>query len=176
MKRSAVTASPTRLGELDVDRAVLEERGREDDARGSERDERLRPFGRADAAADPAGKAGADRRDERLVRARVLGGIEVDELHLRVTGEALDPAVDVARLDGQALALHELDDPAALEIDRRYEHQSLRGHAAGVQKLLQIRDRVLGVVEDRRRQRRVRLAAGENVEEVVERARRRPTR
>ena len=90
-------------------------------------DKRLRPFRRADAAADPAGKTGADRRDERLVRARVLRGIEVDELHLRISGEALDPAVDVARFDGQTLALHELHDSSALEIDRRYEHQSRVG-------------------------------------------------
>ena len=44
------------FGKLDVDRAVLEKRGREDDTRGSEIDERLRSFRRADAAADAAGK------------------------------------------------------------------------------------------------------------------------
>ena len=107
---------------------------------------------------------------ERLVRARVLRRVEVDELHLRIAREALDPAVDVARLDGQPLALHELHDPAALEIDRRYQHQSRVGTPRACRNCFEIRDRVLGVVEDRRRQRRVGLAGGEDVEEVVERA------
>ncbi len=115
------------LRERHVDRAVLEKRRREDHARGAERDECLRPFGRADAAADAAGEPSADGRDERLVRAGVLGGVEVDELHLGVAGEALDPPLDVAGLDREALALHELHDSAALEIDGRNQHQSLVG-------------------------------------------------
>ena len=69
-------------GELEIDGAAFEEGRREDDAGGAERYERLRSFGCADAAADAAGQPRADGGDERLVRAGVLGRVEVDELHL----------------------------------------------------------------------------------------------
>ena len=72
---------------------------------------------RADAAADPAWQHAADVRDERVVVARPLRRVQVDQLHLRAAAEPGDPPVDVAGFDGEPLALHELDDPAPLEID-----------------------------------------------------------
>ena len=44
--------------------------------------------------------------------------VEIDQLHLGLAAQPLDPGVDVGGLDRQLLALHELDDAAALEIDR----------------------------------------------------------
>ena len=63
------------------------------------------------------GSAPQMSRDEPGVLARPLGGVQIDQLHFRAAAEPRDPRVDVAGLDGEPLALHELDDPAALEID-----------------------------------------------------------
>ena len=67
--------------QVQVDRPALEERRREDDARGAELDELPGALGGADAAADAAGQPGTDRGDEGFVRAGVLGRVEIDQLH-----------------------------------------------------------------------------------------------
>ena len=48
--------------------------------------------------------------------------VEIDQLNFGKLGEALDPAVEIVRLDGELLALNELNDLAALEIDRWNQH------------------------------------------------------
>ena len=108
--------------QVQVDRPALEERRREDHARGAELDELTGALGGPDAAADAAGQAGTDPRDDGFVRAGVLGRVEVDELHPGIAGEALNPALEIRGFNRQLLALHELDDAAALEIYRWNEH------------------------------------------------------
>jgi hypothetical protein len=46
-----------------------------------------------------------------------LGGIEVDELNGWAPGEARDPPVHVVAGERELLALNELHDSAALEVD-----------------------------------------------------------
>ncbi len=51
-----------------------------------------------------------------------LYAVQVDELDARVVREPAHPGVDVVRGEGEPLALHQLDDLSALEIDGRNEH------------------------------------------------------
>ena len=85
----------------------------------------LRALRRADAAADTAGQLGGrcGATSDSLSPAS-LRRVEVDQLDLRLAAQALDPGVDVAGLDRQLLALHELHDPAALQVDGRNQHFS----------------------------------------------------
>src|SRR4029453_863128 len=101
-------------------------RGKDDPGR-AKLDDLLRAFGRPNAAADPAREFSADRRNQRLVCAGVHCRVEVDELNFGIAGEPFDPAIEVAGLDGELLALHELDDTAALKVDGRNEEQSRVG-------------------------------------------------
>ena len=104
-------------GELDIDAAIPEQGRTENDFCRAERQGSLRTFDGPDAAADPAGKRSTDVRDERFVAAGTLSRIEIDQLNLRVVRKSPHPRLDIIRLDRQTLALHELHDPAALEID-----------------------------------------------------------
>ena len=56
-----------------------------------------------------------------------LGRVEIDQLHLRRGREPRDPRIDVVGLDREPLALHELDDLAALEIDGGNQHSAHAG-------------------------------------------------
>ena len=53
-------------------------------------------------------------------------GVEVDDLHLREALEPPHPAKDVLVPDREPLALHELHDRAAFEIDGGNQHGSLK--------------------------------------------------
>ena len=53
------------------------------------------------------------------------GGVEVDHLHQRICGEALDPIVEVVELQSFLLALHQLHNFAAHQVDRRNQHGHL---------------------------------------------------
>ena len=61
------------------------------------------------------------------VVARAHRRVEVDDLHLRETLEPPHPLEHVVVLDGEPLALNELDDRAALEIDRGNQHRAISG-------------------------------------------------
>ena len=76
----------------------------------------------ADAAADAAGQLRGDLPDERVVVAARHRGVEIDQLHFREFRELRDPAVEIVGRDGELVALDQLDDVAALEIDRRNQH------------------------------------------------------
>ena len=85
-----------------------------------------------------------------------LGRVEIDQLHLRPAAEPVDPRVDVGALEREAFALHELHDPPA-HADRLKESAWPRICCSGPacrwrQELLQLDDRVLGIVEDARGQ------------------------
>ena len=147
----APTGFGYRSANVDVDAAVCEKRGAEDHCvapMASMASARARPCG----CRRRRGRAArADAATSALVGADALGRVEVDELHLGIAREALDPAVDVGRLDGEPLALNELDDSAALEVDRWNQHVSMQQphwDAAAIEKCLQVADRVLGIVKD----------------------------
>jgi hypothetical protein len=70
-----------------------------------------------DAAADAAGEPAADVCDHHRVVTVSFGGVEVDQLHTWKPRESPDPDVGVGRLNRELVALHQLDDAAALEID-----------------------------------------------------------
>ena len=94
-------------------------------------------------------------------------------------GEPRDPRLGVGGLDGERLALHELDDAAALEIDGGNQHRSVTGGPeCSVRRryCFNVAHAGLGVVKDRRRQRGVRAAVREDVGEVLEGRRRRRRR
>ena len=55
------------------------------------------------------------------------GRVEIDELYAGKACEPLDPRFRVGGLDGERLALHELDDAPALQIDGGNQHQSRTG-------------------------------------------------
>ena len=148
-----------RAGERQVDAGVREERGADDHLRGAER--RGRPLrARRCGCRRPRGRAARRRsaRTSAFVVAGALRRVEIDQLHLGKPAKPRDPRVDVGRLDRQPLALHELDDAAALEVDGRNQHcatprSSLARRVAKVS--LQVADGVLGVMKDRRGQRGV---------------------
>ena len=71
----------------------------------------------AAAAGSAAGQTGADIRNHCFVVAGVLCRIQIDQLHLGEAGESVDPAIDIGGFNRKPLALHELDDPAALKIN-----------------------------------------------------------
>ena len=102
--------------------AVLEQRRADDHFLRADRAQLGRALGRTDAAADLAGQARADLANQMIVRARVHGGVEVDDVDPAKPGETLDPVVEIRRFDGELLALNELDDLAALEIDGWNQH------------------------------------------------------
>ena len=54
--------------------------------------------------------------------------VEVDQLHLWKLRELLDPAVEIVGGDGELVALHELNDAAALEVDRWNQHRIKDSH------------------------------------------------
>ena len=106
----------------DVGDTVLEERRSDDHFLGADRAELDRALGRADAAADLAGQPRADVANQVIVRARAHRGVEVDDVDAGKPGEPLDPVVEIGCFDGELLALDELDDLAALEIDGWNQH------------------------------------------------------
>jgi hypothetical protein len=71
----------------------------------------------AHAAADLAGQAFQNLRDQRTIIALAFGGIEVDQLHQRERGKAFAPAIEVGGLVGLGFALHELDNLSVHQID-----------------------------------------------------------
>src|SRR5262245_7257540 len=85
----------------------------------------LRAFDAANAAADAAGQTRADGGRHRTVVAASASGVEIDQLHTRKGGEALDPRFGVSAFDSQFFALHQLDDVAVLEVDGWDEHGRL---------------------------------------------------
>ena len=74
----------------------------------------LRAFDGADAAADAARERAAIRRTMAQVVALAHGRVEIDDLHLGEALEALHPLEHVVVADGEPLALHELHDRAVL--------------------------------------------------------------
>src|SRR5262245_8977408 len=102
--------------------AVLEKGGARDDLLCASRQDVARAFGGPHAAADPAGQGRSDAPYDRQVVSDVHGGVEVDHLHLRKTLESRHPGEDVVVAYRQLLALNELDDGAALQVDRGNQH------------------------------------------------------
>ena len=82
----------------------------------------LGAFDTSDTAADTAGQPFADCCSHSRVVAVSLRGVQIDQLDTREAGEPLDPHFRVSRLDRQLLSLDELDDAAALQINRRDQH------------------------------------------------------
>src|SRR5262249_51703720 len=97
--------------------ARLEERRSGNHLPGARGEDVVRAFDGADAAADAARDHACDLAQERLVVASSHGGVEIDHLHFRKLLEAPHPAEHIVVLYGEPLALDELDDGAALEID-----------------------------------------------------------
>src|SRR5688572_7238257 len=71
----------------------------------------------ADAAADAARQLLCDTFDELVVVPARHRGVEIDELYLRELLEFRNPAVEIVGRDGEFVALNELDDTSALEVD-----------------------------------------------------------
>ena len=126
------SSSTTRRFKLEVDappRRIVRpgaaiQRRADDDVGGAGVEQLARPRRRAHAAADPARQRRGDVAHQRVVVAQRHRRIEVDQLDHREAAEAVNPAVHVGGFQGQRLALDELDDPPALEIDRRNQHDA----------------------------------------------------
>ena len=71
-------------------------------------------------------KGRRDLADDGEVVALAHRGVEIDHLHLGKALEPPHPPEDVVVSDGEALALDELNDGAALKIDRRNQHHGRR--------------------------------------------------
>ena len=128
LSTAAITRSaPTRVGqrfrEGEIGLSVLEERRPGDDLLRAGGEHVRGALDGADAAADAAGERRRDLPDEREVVAGAHRGIEIDHLHLRELREPAHPPEDVVVPDREPLALDELDDGAALEIDGGNQHQ-----------------------------------------------------
>ena len=180
MTRSGPIASGESAGEVEVHGAVAKQRRADDHGVGAVPEHCLRALDAPDAAADPTGKPGADRGDDRRVVALALRGIEVDQLDAWEALELPDPRLRIGRLDRQLLPLDELDDMTALNrrarirtgIEAWVEQQLIKTdrNARVVQIALHVGDAGIRVVKDRRRQRSVRMAGREDVGEVLEAA------
>ncbi len=102
--------------------AHVEERRPDDDRLRAGFEQVLGAADGSNAAADAARQLRCDLAHQRVVGPDAHRGVEVDQLNLGKLREALDPAVEIVGLDGELLALNELDDFPALEIDRRNQH------------------------------------------------------
>src|SRR5688500_14903105 len=71
----------------------------------------------AEAAADAARSCLCDRLDGLVVVPARHRGVEIDELYRRELVEFRNPAVEIVGRDGEFVALNELDDTSALEVD-----------------------------------------------------------
>ena len=60
---------------------------------------------------------------QRVIRPGLEGAVEIDELHARIAFELPYPREHIVARQREPFALNELDDLAALEIDRRNEHE-----------------------------------------------------
>jgi len=109
-------------GERQVDVTFLEERGTEDDLARAGVDHLARAVHRPDPSADTAGALRRHTANQVVVVAGRHRSIEVDELDHREVLEAADPAEDVGAFDGDPVALDELDDFAAFQVDAGNEH------------------------------------------------------
>ena len=103
---------------LDARVALMRDRG----GLMAEFEKRLRSLDGPHAAADTAAKLRADRRDERGVVAGVLRRVEIDELHVCKRRELRDPPGEVVARKSQPLALYELHDASALQVDGGNQH------------------------------------------------------
>ena len=71
----------------------------------------------AQPAAYLAGELAADHFYESGVFALAHGGVEIDKLHEWVSGETVDPVLEVVESELEGFALNELNDATAHEID-----------------------------------------------------------
>ena len=90
----------------------------------------LRTLDGANAAAHLDGQPFGNLLDECGVIALAHRCIQVDQLYEWKTREALDPVFKVIEGEAEFLALHELDDAPAQQINRRNQHGSLTGTPA----------------------------------------------
>lgn len=104
-------------GEFSIDAGFVKESGTEDDAARAGIEECLGLLRGADASADLDGETGGDLANESPVVAGAFGGVEVDELDEGVSGEALDPVIEVVEGEAEVFSAFELDDAAAHQID-----------------------------------------------------------
>src|SRR4029453_8067886 len=111
-----------RACELHVDGSIAKERRTGDHGVCAVAKDRGGSLDRTDAAADAAGEPAADIRDYRGVVALSFRRVEIDQLHPGKSGEPADPHFRIRRFNGELLALDELNDPAALEVDGRNQH------------------------------------------------------
>ncbi len=82
---------------------------------------------RAHAATHLDRQTAGDLLDQRAVISHALRGVQVDELHERIAGEALDPGLEIVESEPELLAALQLDDAAAHQVDGRNQHGSLTG-------------------------------------------------
>ena len=120
--RSTPELARERLGELEIRLPVAKQRRADDDMRRASRQDVQCAPERADAAADATRSRRADVPNERVVASGANRGVEVDQLQLRERREAADPRVEVGVFEGETLALDELNDFAAAEVDGGDEH------------------------------------------------------
>src|SRR5688500_10140586 len=102
--------------------ATAEQRRSDDHLSGAHAAKLDRALWRTDASADLTGQARAYLADKMIVRARIHGRVQVDDVDAPKSGEAPNPVVQIGGFDGELLALNQLDDFAAFKIDRRNEH------------------------------------------------------
>src|SRR5262249_3448196 len=110
--------------DVHVHAAFGEERGAEDHAPRSKVQDLPRACDAPNAAPDAAGQRTTDSGHQLAVAAGSLRGVEINQLHFWLTGEPLDPGVDVAGLEREPLSLDELDDAPPLKVDGWNEHAS----------------------------------------------------
>ena len=103
------------------------------------------------------------------------GGVEIDDVEQRVIAEAVEQAEDVVDREAPLAAVHQLHGAAVLQIDARNDHRcslpavrSVRrtGTPLRAEEALQVAKALYGVVENRRRQRRIGTALDEYVEKI----------
>src|SRR5688500_11799449 len=92
---------------------VLEERRSDDHFSRADCAQLGGALGRTNAAPDLAGQARADVADQIVVRARVHRSVKVDDVDAAKARKTFDPIVEIGGLNGELLALDELDDLAA---------------------------------------------------------------
>ena len=73
------------------------------------------------------GKPPKERSHQCAVVSLSDGGIEINNLNQRITREAFDPGFEVIELERLLFSLHQLNDLASHQINRRDQHGHLMG-------------------------------------------------
>ena len=125
-RRSRPAASRRSASRVLIDAGFGESAGADDHAVRALLEQRLGAFDGAHAAADAADGLGGEHPHQFVIRAAADGGVEIDHLDLRESGELAQHFVRAIALQRLLAALDELHHLAVHQVDARDDHAATR--------------------------------------------------